>query len=171
VKRYTTSRPKTAAGVELYALSKELLHVESKDEANRWTEVFLGWTAKYKEFLSQMNMTVKQDGDSIMFAAPADQTAQMTDWVYLGTFYSGAEIDLEVTLNVPITMGNEFQDAIGYLDWEFKVEELPVDPDDPRPPATGDTLLPKAMAAVSIAALGIVLVLIIMSKHTKREAQ
>lgn len=54
VKRYTTSRPKTAAGVELYALSKELLHVESKDEANRWTEVFLGWTAKYKEFLSQM---------------------------------------------------------------------------------------------------------------------
>ena len=124
-----------------------------------------------EEFLSQMNMTVKQAGDSIMFAAPADQTAQMTDWVYLGTFYSGAEIDLEVTLNVPITMGNEFQDAIGYLDWEFKVEELPVDPDDPRPPATGDTLLPKAMAAVSIAALGIVLVLIIMSKHTKREAQ
>ncbi len=54
VKRYTTSRPKTAAGVELYALSKDLLHLESNSEANRWTKAFLDWTAKYKDFLSQM---------------------------------------------------------------------------------------------------------------------
>ena len=33
VKRYTTSHPKTAAGIELYALSKDLLHLEDrKDE-------------------------------------------------------------------------------------------------------------------------------------------
>ena len=54
VKRYTTSRPKTAAGVELYALSKGLLHLESKDEANRWTNAFLNWIRKYKDFLNQM---------------------------------------------------------------------------------------------------------------------
>jgi transposase-like protein len=29
IKRYTTTQPKTAAGIELYALSKELLHIET----------------------------------------------------------------------------------------------------------------------------------------------
>ena len=121
-------------------------------------------------FLSQMSMTVKQDGDSIMFAAPANQTAQMTDWVYLGTFYSGAEINLDVTLNVPITMGNDFQDAIGSLQWEFKVEELPVDPNDPKPPQTGDDLIPMLLAVTSIGALAIVLILIALKRNKEANA-
>lgn len=54
VKRYTTGRPKTPAGTELFMLSKDLLQVDSREKSEQWIERFINWMKKYMAFLSQI---------------------------------------------------------------------------------------------------------------------
>lgn len=129
----------------------------------------LGAQEETDEFLSQLQLTVKHSGDNVLFDAPANETAQLTDWVYLGTVYSGGEITLDVTLEAPITMTDAYQNHIGYVDWAFKVEERPVSPSDPKPPQTGDpghVFVYAALAAGSL--LGLV-ILLLLKKRKKQE--
>ena len=54
IRRYTTTKPKTSAGFELYNLAKDLLHLKNKEEAEEWTFRFIDWMRRYNSFLSQM---------------------------------------------------------------------------------------------------------------------
>jgi len=128
----------------------------------------LGAQKNTEDFLSQLKLTVQQKEDSILFAAPADETAQLTDWVYLGTVYSGGEITLDVKLEVPITLGNEYQNDIGYLDWQFKIAELPIDPTDPQPPKTGDSSHVFLYAGVMVFSF-FALVILLMKKRKQEK--
>jgi len=128
----------------------------------------LGANEGSEEFLKQMTLGVKAADGSELFAAPADETAQLTDWVCLGTFYSGAKTTLDVTLNVPVEMGNDFAEQVGSLDWEFAVEELPVEPTDPVGPKTGDDTPVALYAAICAVCAGAVVFLIATRKKKEQ---
>ena len=92
----------------------------------------------------------------------------MTDWVYLGTLYSGGEVDLVLTLDVPLELDDAYQDAIGYINWDFRAEELPVEPDDPVPPETGDNGRIFLYAAIA-SFVGTVLMLLFSKRKKQAE--
>lgn len=53
VKRCTTTRPKTQAGVDLYAIAKGLLEVSDASGAAAWLARYAGWCAEYDVFLKE----------------------------------------------------------------------------------------------------------------------
>lgn len=134
----------------------------------------LGAKEGSKEFLSRLNLSVKKSDNNnmaYMFDAAADETAGLTNWVYLGTLYSGGEVNLNVILDVPVTLDNEFKNSVGYIDWEFKAEELPVEPSDPKPPKTGDSFNPFLWFSLLGASLAMLILMILFYKRKKKEEE
>lgn len=124
------------------------------------------------EFLSQLGLKVSKSEENkmaYMFDAAANETAQLTDWVCLGTLYSGGEVNLDVTLNVPTSLDNEFQNKIGYLDWEFMIEEFPIEEGDPKPPQTGDNSNMGLWFTIMICSLIMMIILLVWRKKDKEK--
>lgn len=126
------------------------------------------------EFLSQLSLKVAKSEENkmaYMFDAAANETAQLTDWVCLGTLYSGGEVNLDVTLDVPVALDNEFQNKIGYLDWEFMIEEFPIEEGDPKPPQTGDNSHMGLWFALMISSLAMLIILLVWRKKNKENEE
>ena len=67
-------------------------------------------------------------------------------------------------------MGNEFKNAVGLIDWQFKAEELPIEPTDPKAPITGEDSNIEIWLLVCIISLAvIVLSSVLMNKSTKAD--
>lgn len=110
-------------------LTQKIL-VKNNSSSRKKAKIYLKSLGEIEEneFLSQMNLNVVQDGAAELFDAPSDQTAGLTEWTLLGTLKPGAEVVLNVELQVPITMDNQFQEKVGKLQWVFKAEEIPYSP-------------------------------------------
>lgn len=124
------------------------------------------------EFLSKLHLTVDKSQDNTMewmFDAQADQVGQLEEWVCLGTLYSGGEVNLLVTLDVPVELDNRFQELVGYLDWEFRVDEFEIEPTDPEPPQTGDRTNLLLWGSLLAASAAVLVVLILLRRRKKDE--
>lgn len=115
--------------------------------------------ADCQKFLNQMTMTVTQNGKSVLFLAAAGEQDGLKQNACLGTFYSGADIPLQVTLKVPLDMGNTYQEAKGTIRWIFTAEEYPIENSDPK---TGDTANGSLIISFMIAGLSIALLIAIL---------
>lgn len=130
----------------------------------------LGAHAESQEFLSKLKLHVAKSEDNemaYMFDAAASETAQLTEWVCLGTLYSGGEVNLNVVLDVPVELDNEYSQQIGYLDWEFKVEEFPIEEGDPQPPQTGDNAN-VTLWVIGICVAAVILIFIFWRKKKEK---
>lgn len=133
----------------------------------------LGAHEDSEEFLSRLRLRVEKSEDNTMaymFDAAASETAQLTEWTYLGTLYSGGEVNLNVILDVPTSLDNTHQMQIGYLDWEFMIEEHPIEPSDPEPPKTGDDFNIWLWIGLMVISMGGIFFLVFMKKR-KEESQ
>ena len=86
--------------------------------------------AEMNDFLSQLDLTVKQ-GETVLFEGKASEQTigkearvnpRLGGYVFLGNFRADDFTTLTATLEVPITMGNEYANRVGEVDWEFYAE-------------------------------------------------
>ena len=122
----------------------------------------LGAHEDSKDFLSKLNLYVEKVTDTPLFEAPADQTAQLTEWRQVGVLAAGGEAELQVGLQVPTSLDNNYKTLVGYLDWEFMVEEI-----DDGSTQTGDTV--KGWLWIAGIGGSVALITIILMVRKRRE--
>jgi len=111
------------------------------------------------EFLSQLTMRV-YNGKKLIFEGSPDAARGLKKNVYLGKIRRLRSMDLKVELEVPVTLGNEYANRVGEVDWQFTIEAHD-DPDDN--PTTGDYIM-AAVAVMILSGIGLVILLLIRKK-------
>lgn len=107
--------------------------------------------------LSQLSMTVtrSRDDKQIFHASPKELDGLRGN-VLLATLSRGKSTGLDVQLKVPITLGNDYANRVGEVDWVFTIEGEPGKGEGPK---TGDFWLPWAVGIMLLsgAALAVML--------------
>ena len=139
------------------------------------------------DFLSQLQMVVK-NGDQVIYQASPDQTAGLSEFALLGTYNPGDASTLDVILEVPITLGNEYMHREGAVDWTFMAEcyvdgeivepDDPGNPDGPLPPPNPTPNGPQTFDYIVqyfglflASALGLIISIALIRKYKKEDSE
>ena len=79
--------------------------------------------ASMEDFLSQFAMTVRADGIVIYNASP-NEVGGLKDNILIGEIACGETVKLDISLSMPLDVGNEYSNRIGEVDWVFTVEQV-----------------------------------------------
>lgn len=111
VKRCTTTRPKTQAGVDLYAIAKDLMRIEDNTEAAVWMARFQAWCSDYEEFLKERSDT---DGRKYKHERLRKARRALVDLCNAGTLFTYLEEGLVANGSVPST-SNKIENLNGRI--------------------------------------------------------
>jgi len=137
--------------------------------------------ATMQDFLSQLSLKLYHD-ETLIYEASPDELGGLQNNVYLATLGKGAIANLTVELSVPISLGNEYANRVGEVDWVFLLEGLdypdpPAETPDPggkdpqviMPPKTGDTS-PIVLLSVLVCISVVVLIGLFLVYRRKKKA-
>lgn len=120
------------------------------------------------EVLKTLKLSVKQSGATL---DESNGATSLNQNVLLGTFSGDSTTVLDVTLTVPVTVGNEMARQTGELQWIFTVQE---DGNDPivvpvTPPQTGDDSHIGLYVTVMLISGIAICILLFLTKRKRRE--
>lgn len=119
IKLYLKAVPHDEQG-NPFTYSEQFENIDGKDQTQiegQRDETFV----TMQDFLSVLTMRI-YNGEDLIYEASPDQKASLTDYVLLGTLRNGEMLSLHIELDVPITLGNEYADRVGEVDWVFLAE-------------------------------------------------
>lgn len=99
------------------------MHDETENPFSLINRAYVGETeATANDFLSKLSMKVWNGTELIYDTSPDMSGVSLRDNRFLGTLRSGETLLLTVELTIPRTLGNEYANRIGEVDWIFHVE-------------------------------------------------
>lgn len=112
------------------------LSIELKDEETEGIDELDKDTSSMRDFLAQLTIRVFNK-DELIYESKLDNFVENYQNIFLGKINSGESAELNVEIEVPIDMGNEYTNKIGEVDWLFQLEAF----DSPSSPAADSTNL------------------------------
>ena len=140
--------------------------------------------ATMSDFLAQLTMRV-YNGEKLIYEASPDELDGLKENVLLGTFRKGESTILTVELEVPITLGNEYANRVGEVDWVFQIEAMDdpepdepgLEPDAPQAPEDSDVQSPKTgdtsnlLPYIILAGVGVLLLICLVVFRRRKDSE